>query len=198
MLDFDRLNHRWLAVQVRSGWEIKTAIGLRERGYEELVPTYEQKRKRSDRTVTLHVPLFTGYVFLRFQADNRQPIISVPGVIRFVGMANSPSPIEDSEIDALRITSKAAGRCGPWPFLEVGEEVEIQKGPLSGLKGKVVRFENRQRLIINVNLLMKSAFVEIEDHEVAPVNPPRKEMGAVVSRKNRGSTCNAAVSSWIA
>jgi transcription antitermination factor NusG len=199
MFDFDRLNHRWLAVQVRSGWELKTAIGLRERGYEELVPTYEQKRKRSDRTVTLRVPLFTGYVFLRFQADNPEPIISVPGVMRFVGVANSPLPIEDSEIDALRITSKAASRCGPWPFLEVGEEVEIQRGPLYGLKGKIVRFENRRRLIINVNLLMKSAFVEIEEHEVTPVSTLRKDkMGAVVYSNNRVPACSSEVSSLIA
>lgn len=148
---------------------MKTAFGLRERGYEELVPSYQQRRKWSDRTVTVQVPLFAGYVFLRFRADNKQPIITIPGVIRFVGMADTPIPIEDSEIESLRITSKAADRCGPWPFLEVGQEVEIQHGPLYGLKGKIVRFQNKQRLIVNVNLLMKSAFVEIEGDEVTPV-----------------------------
>lgn len=168
----DNLHNRWVAAQVRAGWEMKIGCGLRQRGYEELIPSYQQKRRWSDRIKTVEVPLFTGYVFLRFRADNRQPVVSTPGVIRLVGTGNTPIPIDDSEIEALQIANKATSRCGPWPFLQVGQEVEVRNGPLYGLKGKIIRFKNKQRIIISLNLLQQSAFVDIEDHEIAPISRP--------------------------
>lgn len=80
-----------------------------------------------------------------------------------------PVPIEDSEIHALQVATSAAVGWGPWPFINIGQEVEIRRGPLSGIRGTLVRFNNRQRLIITVNLLMQSAFVEIEGDEVTPI-----------------------------
>jgi transcription antitermination factor NusG len=169
MVNFSTFHNRWLALQVRPGWEMKTARSVRERGYEELVPSYRQQYRWSDRRVTRDVPIFTGYVFIRFHADNKQPIISVPGVIRFVGMGNTPVPIEDSQMHALQVAMKSEARLGPWPYLNIGHEVEIRQGPLCGLRGTIVRFDNKKRLIITVDLLNQSAFVEIEGHEVIPI-----------------------------
>lgn len=176
MLDFAHLDNHWLAVQVRSSWELRTAFILRDRGYEEFVPCYKQTRKWSDRTKTVQVPLFTGYVFCRFRADNRQAIISTPGVIRFAGKGDMPLPIEDFEIEALQIATRSAATCGPWPFLDAGHDVEIRSGPLRGLRGTIVRCKNAQRLILSVNMLQRSAFVEIDGHEVTPIRRPSTEL----------------------
>jgi transcription antitermination factor NusG len=169
MVNFANFHDRWLAIQVRPGWEMKTARSVKERGYEGFVPSCRQQRRWSDRITTRDAPIFTGYVFVRFRAENKQAIISIPGVLRFVGMGNTAVPIDDSEIQALQVAAKAAAKWGPWPFLNIGQEVEIRQGPLCGLRGKLVRFDKKQRLIITVNLLRQSAFVEIEGHEVTPI-----------------------------
>jgi transcription antitermination factor NusG len=165
--DFDRLHNHWLAVQVRSGREIGTAAGLRERGYEEFVPLCQQKRRWSDRTKVVNVALFTGYVFCRFDAANPYPIISTPGVLTIVGGKHSPVPVNNSEIEALQISDRAQAECRPCTFLDVGQRVEIRSGPLSGLSGIVVRFKNRHRLIISISLLRKSVAIELDSHSVA-------------------------------
>lgn len=170
--DFENLDRRWICIQVRSGCEFRSALGLKERGYESFVPVFEQKRQWSDRTKVVQVPLFTGYVFLRFNASNAHRVVTVPGVIRFVGTAGMPTPIEDSEIEALQLTARAGLVCGPCSFLEVGQEVQIRLGPLASLRGKILRFKNKQRLILSVNLIQKSMFVEIDGYEVVPVTPP--------------------------
>src|SRR5437016_1058122 len=167
--DIKKLDRRWLALQVRGGWEIRSGYALTERGYEQFVPVFQEKRRWSDRTKIVQVPLFTGYVFLQFNARNPQPILSVPGVIRFVGMGNSPLAINDDEIEALQIVSKAAVTCGPTALMQAGQEIEVRSGPLAGLRGTVVRVKNRQRLVITVSLLQKSVFVEIDGHEVTAV-----------------------------
>jgi hypothetical protein len=37
------------------------------------------------------------------------------------------------------------------------------------VRGKIVRFKNKQRLILSVNLIKKSVFVEVDGYEVVPL-----------------------------
>jgi hypothetical protein len=78
-------------------------------------------------------------------------------------------PIDDSEIEALQMTARAGLAWGPSSFLKLGQEVQIRLGPLAALRGKIVRFKNKQRLILSVTLIQKSVFVEIDGYEVVPV-----------------------------
>lgn len=166
---FENLDGRWLCVQVKSGGECRSALGLRERGYETFVPVFEQKRRWSDRVKIVQVPLFTGYVFLRFNAASSWPAVSAPGVLRFVGTGKTPTPIEDSEIEALQVTIQTGLHYGPCAFLEVGQEVEVRLGPFTSLRGKIVQFKNKQRLILSVNLIQKSVLVEVDGYEIVPI-----------------------------
>lgn len=169
-LQLENLDNRWLALQVRSKWETRAAFGLQSRGYEYFVPLYQQKRLWSDRSKIVEVPLFPGYVFFRFNAQNEQPVISIPGVLRFVGTGNSPVPIADHEIEALQITTKSAVTYGPCKYLEQGQQVQIRNGSLAGMRGSIERIKNKQRLILNVSLLRKSMFVEVDGYDVVIVD----------------------------
>ena len=169
--DFKNLDKRWLCAQVRSGCEFRSAFGLHERGYESFVPVFKQKRRWSDRFKIVQSPLFSGYVFLRFNAASFYPAVTAPGVLRLVGTGKMPTPVEDSEIEALQFMTQTGLLCGPCAFLEVGQEVEVRLGPLASLRGKITRFKNKQRLILSVNLIRKSVFVEVDGYEIAPVLP---------------------------
>jgi transcription antitermination factor NusG len=171
MFDYRRLDNCWLAVQVRSGWEFRTAEALRTSGYEEFVPSYLQKRQRAGSLWTVSMPLFSGYVFFRFEACNPRPVLFIPGVMRFVGTGNCPVPIDKEEIESLRVASQARADWGPYPFLGFNDMVEIHNGPLAGLKGKIIKFKNKNRLIISVNLICKSVFVEIQEDDVTRILP---------------------------
>ncbi|HEY6349902.1 MAG TPA: transcription termination/antitermination NusG family protein [Candidatus Angelobacter sp.] len=183
MCSLNNLDRRWLCLQVKSGGEFRSALGLKERGYETFVPVFEQKREWSDRIKIVQVPLFIGYVFLRFNVGNTHSVVTAPGVLRFVGTGKMPMPIEDSEIEALQVTTQAGLLCGPCAFLEVGQEVEVRLGPLISLRGKIVRFKNKQRLILSVNLIKRSVFVEVDGYEVVPVT-------AGFSQSNLGMRCS--------
>lgn len=171
MCDLENLDKRWLCVQVKSGGEFRSALGLQERGYESFVPVFEQKRQWSDRVKIIQVPLFTGYVFLRFNAASSWPAVTAPGVLQFVGTRKTPIPIEDSEIEALQVTTQTGLLCGPCAFLEVGQEVEVRLGPLVSLRGKIIRFKSKQRLILSITLIKRSVFVEVDGYEVVPIAP---------------------------
>jgi len=55
------------------------------------------------RKVTVDLPLFPGYVFVRIDRSERVRVLQVPGVLSVVGgTGRQPASMPDAEIDALR------------------------------------------------------------------------------------------------
>ena len=50
----------------------------------------------------------------------------------------------------------------PWPFLQQGQRVCIEAGPLRGTEGVVLRVAGSQRLIVSITMLHRSVAVEID------------------------------------
>ena len=55
----------WFAVQVAPRHEKSVATLLSYKGYQHFLPTYRSRRAWSDRSKTIEVPMFPGYVFCR-------------------------------------------------------------------------------------------------------------------------------------
>src|SRR5580700_6204160 len=92
----------WYAIRVRSKYERAVSTALSGKGYDEYLPLYHSRRTWSDRSKDLDLPLFPGYLFCRFDAQFRLPILTTPGVISIVGTGRIPVAIPDLEIDAIQ------------------------------------------------------------------------------------------------
>ncbi len=125
----------WFALQIRSRYEKIAATLLCSKGYELFLPAYKSRRRWSDRIKELEVPLFPGYLFCRFDPLDRLPILVTPGVIQVVGTGKSPVPVDDAEIAALQTAVQSGLPRQPWPFLQIGQRVRVECGPLCGLEG---------------------------------------------------------------
>jgi transcription antitermination factor NusG len=169
-MDLNKIDKWWFAIQVRPRYEFTASRILRSKGYEEFVPTYKSKRQLSDRKKELELPLFTGYVFCRFDAAVRHPIVTTPGVIRIVGTAKQISRIDDSEMEAVQRATRSEITVTPCAFPNVGDWIRIGKGPLAGVEGTLTNWKNRQRLILSVSLIQSSIAVEIEPGSIAAIN----------------------------
>jgi transcription antitermination factor NusG len=182
-MDLDRFDNCWFAIQVRTRYEFLVATILRSKGLEEFVPKYKSKRQWSDRTKVCELPLFPGYVFCRFNAQVRVPILTTPGVIRIVGVN---SAIPDSEIEAIQTVVAHRVSAIPYPYLDVGTRVQVIAGPLAGVQGTLVSYRNHYRLILSVTLVQSSISVEVEYGDVVPVRDnvrrPAIEEGNNVSK----------------
>ena len=161
---------RWYALQVRGRREKAVANMLRGQGYEPLLPLYSDRRRWSDRVKQLDLPLFPGYLFCLLNERNRGSAVFTPGVVRIVGTAGNPIPIDDAEIAAVHRVAESGIPSRRWPFLEAGRKVTIEEGPLCGLEGVVVRSEEKHRFVVSVSLLQRSVAVEIEPDWVNLVN----------------------------
>ena len=159
----------WYAVQVRPKHERIVARLLAERGYETFLPMGRSRRRWSDRIKEIEIPLFQGYLFSRIDSRAPAPVVTVPAVIRIVGVGNLPIAIEESEIVALRTLTAARPWTEPWPFAPVGQRVRINSGPLTGVEGTVVHSTAGRRLIVSVSLLQRAVAVDIEQADVTVI-----------------------------
>jgi transcriptional antiterminator NusG len=151
----------WFALYVKSRFEHYVTKQLSTKGYETFLPTYLTKRKWSDRVKSVSRPLFPSYVFCRFDVHTRLPILLTPGVMAVVGSGRLPTPIDESEVAALRLVMNSGVITHPCPYVAIGERVQVQAGPLKGLIGFVVKTKGDDRLVLSITLLMRSMSVEI-------------------------------------
>ena len=164
----------WYALQVRPRRESMVAEILRNKGYDLFLPTYNAKRRWSDRTKILSLPLFSGYLFCRFDVAHRLPVLQTPGVNSIVGLGRNPQAIDAAEIEAIRtVINSNLGR-SPYPRLPVGQLVRVEHGSLEGLVGVVKKYKNEYRLIISVTLLMRSVSVEIDQSWLTPIGNEKR------------------------
>ena len=159
---------KWIALTVKPQHEKSAQRYLTECGIEAYLPLHKVRRRWSDRTKILDVPLFPRYVFCRSAFENRLTVLRAPGVQAIVGFGGVPAAIPASEIEAIKRLIASRAPLASWPYLCVGERASICAGPLAGLEGIVVREKSARRVVISVNVLMRSVAVEVEEHLLEP------------------------------
>ena len=173
-LDSKREGLNWYALQVHARKEQLVASQLENRRLECFLPTYKSLRKWSDRTKEIQQALFPGYVFCRFDFEDRQPVVMTNGVIQVVGNGKTAIPIAEAEIEALQVAAQSGIPSQPWPYLRTGEHVQINYGLLAGLQGFLVNFKGNHRVVLSVTLLQRSLALEVELEWLTPVSPEKQ------------------------
>src|SRR5262249_41217538 len=77
-------------------------------------------------------------------------------------------------IESIRSLVKSGLHYEPHPYLAAGQLVQIEQGALAGLIGLITEVKGNSRLILSINLLMRSVSAEIDRSCVRPINPSSK------------------------
>lgn len=164
---------RWYAVRTKPQHEYAVGRIFDAKGYERLLPTYRTRVKWADRMKEMERPLFPGYVFCRFDARHRVPILNAAGVLDIVRIGGHPAPVEEHELENLKAAMTSGYTCLPWPHAEIGREIRIGFGPLTGVRGVIVEVKRRPRLVLSVSAVNRAILVEIDADVLAPSPTPR-------------------------
>ena len=177
----------WFAVRTRSRHEKRVREQLDGRpGIEVFLPLWERWSRWKDRRKKVQFPLFPGYCFARFQYADRLLVLKAFGVVDLVGVRGQPEPIPEAEIEAIRRLVESTLRYDPHPFLTEGMEVEVLRGPLMGVRGRLLRKDRTARLVLSVTLIHQSAVVDIDAADVTPVSGrPLPPASAAPSKSQR-------------
>jgi transcriptional antiterminator NusG len=180
---------RWYVLHALSGHEEKVAQTLRhmkEAGQidadvaEILVPYETKLESHKGKKRTVQKKMYPGYVLVKMNLtnSNRHTLRQVQGVIGFVGSANAPQPLSDSEIAQIfnRMDQEE-------PEVDlaygVGDTVKVVSGPFAEAIGKVKEIElERRKAKIMVSVFGRDTQVELDFEQVEPFEPEEKQAGA--------------------
>ncbi len=166
-----RLEPLWYALYVRVRHERAVEKQLSEKGLEAFLPASICRHKWADRFKNVELPLFPGYLFCRFNLQQRPTVQSAFGVVRVVGFGNQLMPVEADEVLALQRAVHAGLACEPTSYLNIGQRVRVGFGPLSGVEGILLEARKGHRLVLSVTLLQRSVSVEVNERDLELVKP---------------------------
>jgi len=174
----------WYGVYTRARHEKTVAEQLVARGVEHFLPLYSSIRKWKDRRVTLQMPLFPGYIFVRLALRDRMTVQQVPGVARLVGFNGWPTPLSDDDVGRLWTGLAEGANARPHPYLTVGRRVRLKSGPLAGMQGILLRRKGHFRLVISIELIQRSVAVDADESDVEPSAPASQRYGRSADQRN--------------
>jgi len=161
---------QWCALHTRHQHESLVDGVLRMKGFDTFYPTSNRIHVWKDRKKRISEALFPGYLFVSDIGAHRLEVVSTPGVCSIVSIAGVPATIPNDEIESIRRAVSSPYPVEPHAYLKEGDCVRVAHGPLSGIKGILVRKGNSARLVLAVQMLGRAAAVEIDSAFVEPLS----------------------------
>jgi len=163
---------KWFAVFTVPRHEKQVEEYFRVREIESFLPLTRVGRRWKDGSKGIvELPLFPRYTFVRIGYGGRVPVLSVPGVLSIVGGGRESMSISDSYIHFLQ-RGLQEGKIEPHPYLTSGTKVRIRNGVMTGVEGILLRKKNDFRVVLALEMIMKSVKIEVELDDIEPVGQP--------------------------
>jgi transcriptional antiterminator NusG len=156
----------WYAVWTRSRHEQVVREQLEQKGLEAFLPTIRRWSRWKDRKKQVDWPLFPGYCFVRFNGQERLPVLKCAGVVNIVSFDGDIAPIPEQEIESIRRLVESDLQFDPCPLFREGAMVEVTHGPLKGVVGRLIRKGTHARLILSVDLIGQAVSVDVDAADV--------------------------------
>ena len=166
LLDHDdweaETGRRWWALYTRSRCEKELMRRLRGMEIPFYGPMIEHRgRTPKGRLRKSYQPLFSNYVFMYADADERYRALTTNCVSRDLVVAEGPQLASD--LRRLQRMIATGIQVLPESRLEPGENVRVKSGPLAGQEGTVLRRRGETRLLVAVKFLQQGASVQLDE-----------------------------------
>ncbi len=169
------VDSQWYAAHTCSRHEKRVVSQLVEKHIDCFLPVYQSIHRWRDRYQEVELPLFPGYVFVRINLKDRLRVLQSAGVVRFVSFNGTPAPLDAAEIENLRNSLLNGMRAEPHPYLAAGRRVRVIRGALAGMEGVVQRRKDKFRIVISVDLIMRSLAAEVNAADLEWLPRPRSQ-----------------------
>lgn len=149
----------WYAIKTKPRCEKKLSGWLRSQEIEHYLPLHESVKVYARKTVKFLVPVFSGYLFARFERNKRKSIQCCDYTCKVLDVWDQEKFIW--EMEQVKILINSGVPFFRHSYLRVGKRVKIVSGKLVGLEGIVEEIGAQNRLVISVDMFQQSVCVEI-------------------------------------
>ena len=158
----------WLVVNAQPNREQTALAHLSRQGFEPYCPMLSKRIRHARKTETVLRPLFPGYLFVAHAGRGQQwrPILSTIGVRTLVRHGDAPCLLDAAVIAAVRARETGNAIAAEPARFQIGQSVTITDGPLEGLIAEVASLDDRERVVVLLDLLKRSVRVTIDASNV--------------------------------
>jgi len=164
------MKRKWYAIYTRPRWEKKLAERLEEKRIEHYLPLIKTLKIWSDRKKWVQEPLFKSYLFVHVNEGEYLPAIQTPGAVKYVTFERKAVSIPPLQIEAIKTFIESGEELvSDLPEMKIGDRVRIMRGPLKGLEGTLVEFQNKHRVRIMIEGIQQSLHLKVPLSLLSPV-----------------------------
>ena len=159
----------WYLVQLKPNGHRLAKANLERQGFKTFLPLQNVTKRSAHKFVDRNVPLFPGYMFVKLdiaQNDWRK-VNSTLGVARIVSLGGTPTAVPSTIVNEFISRCDDDGILRPTLGLEVGQDVQVLRGPFANFVAKVEEISPDQRVWILIDLLGQSSRTSVAKDAIA-------------------------------
>jgi transcriptional antiterminator RfaH len=160
----------WIVVNTHPHKEATAIINLENQGFATYCPLLRRQVRHARKTRSVLRPLFPGYIFVDSPDETSwRPVLSTLGVRSLVRSGDQPSRLDSQFIDALRAREADGVIVAPATPYAVGQRIRISEGPFDGTVATIITLDEKDRLVVLMELLNRPVRVRLDARNVSTV-----------------------------
>lgn len=160
---------KWGVIHTHPHKEALAVENLQRQNFVIYCPLVQKRIKHARREQTVLRPLFPTYLFVQIDATAHRwrAISSTFGVKALVSLGERLSFVQDGFISSLRAREVDGAIVRAESAYAVGQQVKVSGGALDGLVATIIEMNEKDRLVLLMNLLNRPVKVKLETHRVS-------------------------------
>jgi transcriptional antiterminator RfaH len=157
-------NSKWVALATHPHKEQVALENLERQGFSVYCPKIRKVVRHARQSQEVLRPLFPGYVFASFgNATSRwRSMASTYGVRRVIAFGDRPCLLGDDFISGLKSREVDGALIKPAVPYRLGQKVCLTSGAFEGLVATIIEMNEKQRLVVLLDLLNQSVRVRTD------------------------------------
>jgi transcription antitermination factor NusG len=152
----------WYALYTKPRNEKKVFESLTSTGIEAYLPLIKTLKQWSDRKKWVEEPLFRSYIFVHIDKSDYYHVLNNAGIVRYITFEGKAVPIPENQIQAIKqYVGKDFEPLNEIKEFSIGDKVEVIKGSLMGLQGRLISIKNKQKVKIEIEAISQSVYLSV-------------------------------------
>lgn len=156
----------WFVFHARPRCEKKIAEACLDMDIRHYLPLHKSRprKRKGQRNYSFDIPLFPGYLFGCCDPQERYDVMRTNHLVRTIDVLDQQQLLE--ELHSIYLASCGEADLTLYPQLKRGRRVQVIRGPLKGVSGRISTRKGEFRLVLNVSILGTAVVVEVDMDDV--------------------------------
>ena len=160
----------WVVVNTHPHREHIAIENLGRQEFHSYCPKILRRVRHARKVQDVLRPLFPGYVFVQVDQQQRwRPILSTMGVRSLVRFGDRMGTLSSGFVESLMAREVDGVILKPEKAYTLGQHVKINGGPFDGVVATIIAMDEKDRLVVLMDLLNQSVKVKVATTGVAAV-----------------------------